>query len=321
MIIKNKIKSFLIYFFFVTILFNLNLVQAQLRNDSNLYIGDNSVLYVDVQTFDFGSGTTKTSRTKLYHGILALSNNVSWLGANDKHFIDGYARTYSTNTFVLPIGQFDIYAPIQVTASNPSGVDAAYFRLPANSIGTVFEKSISAISTVEYWDINSKGTNAKISLSWSSSSAISALTSYSLANLTMIGWNGSKWVVILSTVDQYSMRGESSLTSGSISSNSEVDLSVFSAFSLGATKTEQIPTKTEFIIYINQNKLYIESSARISDVEIYDIMGNRVISEKVATPYKYNMPFQYEEAVYVALIKFEGGVIKTQKIINSRIIH
>jgi hypothetical protein len=47
----------------------LNTVQAQVRNDSDLYIGDNSLLYVDDQSFDFGTGTTTTSRTKLNYGF------------------------------------------------------------------------------------------------------------------------------------------------------------------------------------------------------------------------------------------------------------
>jgi hypothetical protein len=197
----------------------LNTVQAQVRNDSDLYIGDNSLLYVDDQSFDFGAGTTTTSRTKLNYGVLALSNKVSLLGASDTNFVDGYVRTHSTKAFILPVGQSGIYAPIEVTPSTSEGVDAAYFRSPANSIGTVFEESISSISSVEYWDINSTGANANISLSWSATSAISDLTSSSLSNLTMIGWNGSKWILIPSIVDEYSIRGESSLVSGSIISS------------------------------------------------------------------------------------------------------
>jgi hypothetical protein len=71
------------------------------------------------------------------------------------------------------------------------------------------------------------------------SSAISDLTSSSLPNLTIVGWDGSAWVTIPSIVDEYSIQEISSLVSGSISSNAQLDLSIYSAFSLGAT-TKQL---------------------------------------------------------------------------------
>jgi hypothetical protein len=76
----------------------------------------------------------------------------------------------------------------------------------------------------------STGVKTGVSLSWRPSSAISDLTSSSLPNLTIVGWDGSAWVTI-SIVDEYSIQGEiSSLVSGSISSNAQLDLSIYSAF-------------------------------------------------------------------------------------------
>jgi hypothetical protein len=325
MLINQKIKLFLPYFLFVSAIFIGHMAHSQIKNGGDLHIGDYSALYVAAETFDFGSGTVTTSRTKSNYGVLSMSDRSSWAGSSETYFVDGYVRTHSTKAFILPVGQAGIYAPIEVTPSTSEGVDAAYFRSAANSIGTVFEKSISSISSVEYWDINSTGANANISLSWSSSSAISDLTSSSLSDLTIIGWNGSKWLVVPSIVDKYSIRGESSLVSGSISSNAEVDLSTFSAFSLGAllktTTPEIIQKQIEYITYINKNQFYIDASSRITAIEIYDITGNKVIHQKVGAQYSYNMPFQYEESIYIAMIRFEEGVLKTKKIINSRIIY
>jgi hypothetical protein len=42
--------------FYTTICFNLNVVQAQVHNGAELYIGDNSILH-DSGSFNFGSGT------------------------------------------------------------------------------------------------------------------------------------------------------------------------------------------------------------------------------------------------------------------------
>lgn len=326
MTINPKIKSLLPYFLFVSIFFNVNMVQAQVQNDGDLFIGDNSIFSIGSEKFVFGSGTTTTSRTKLDYGVLSFHNGVSWSGANDTHFVDGYAKTYSTSAFILPVGQSGVYAPVQITPSTPNGVDAAYFRLNPSSIGSVVDESISSISSLEFWDINSSGANAAISLSWRSSSNIQGLTSSSLSNLTIVGWNCSKWVTIPSIVDEHSILGDiSSLNSGSISSNTEVDLSIYSAFSIGTSKTtvtnEQIPNRIEFLTYINQNNLYVEASSKITAIEIYDITGNQVKNEKVGGEHTYTTPFQYEESIYIALIRFEDGMYRTKKLMNSRFLN
>jgi hypothetical protein len=54
---KQNIKSFFVHVLFATICFNLNVVQAQVHNGAELYIGDNSILHIDSGSFNFGSGT------------------------------------------------------------------------------------------------------------------------------------------------------------------------------------------------------------------------------------------------------------------------
>jgi hypothetical protein len=300
------------------------MVQAQVKNDGDLYIGDNSVISIGDESFDFGVGVITTSRTELEYGALSFSDVASWKGADDAHFVDGYAQTYSSSAFILPIGQSNIFAPIQVIPSNSEGVDAAYFRLTPHSIGSVVDESILSISSVEYWDINSTGASATISLCWSSSSAISSLTSVSLSNLTIVGWNGSKWVVIASLVDEYSILGSiSSLVSGSISSNETVDLSAYSAFSLGtttATKQLQVPDfdTVELIAYANKNKLFISASLPITALIVYDIMGKVILSEHLNGALKHELPFYHAEEVYVVKIELENSTsLITKKIINK----
>jgi hypothetical protein len=117
-----------------------------------------------------------------------------------------------------------------------------------------------------------------------------------------VGWNGSKWVTIPSIVDEYSIQGNiSSLISGSMSSNTEVDSSIYSAFSLGTSKTtitnEQIPNRLEFLTQINQSNLYLETLSKITAIEMYVIKGNQIINKKVGGECTYNMPVQYEESI------------------------
>ncbi|TDD95899.1 hypothetical protein [Flavobacterium cellulosilyticum] len=322
LIVRQKTKLFSTYILFIIIFINFNTLQAQVQNDGELYISGSSVFYDGSNGFNFGLGSTTTSRNKLDYGVLSFSNGVSWDGANDMNFVDGYVETQSNTAFILPIGQAGIYAPIQVIPSNFEGVGAAYFRSSLNSIGSVLEESISSISSVEYWDIIGNGVKAGISLSWRSSSAISDLTSSSLPNLTIVGWNGSAWVSIPSTVDEYSIQGEiSSLISGSISSNVEVDLSAYSAFSFGATTNQLLVPKfdkVELMVYINNNRLYIDATLPITAINIYDIMGKKIFSEHLNGDLKYNLLFNHSDEIYIAKIELDNGASTiTKKIINK----
>lgn len=319
---KRKLRSLFPHILFLIVSFKLNPLQAQVQNNGELYISDNGILYVEADTFNFGLGSTTTSRTKLDYGVLSFSNGASWNGANDIHFVDGYVQTHSNNAFILPIGQSGVYAPIKVIPSTTEGVDAAYFRSSPKSIGGVFDSSIASISSVEYWNITSVGVNAGISLSWRSSSAISDLTSSSLPNLTIVGWNGSAWITIPSIVDQYSIQGEiSSLVSGSISSNEALDLSTYSAFSLGNTTKQLTVTKfnkVELLVYLNNNRLFIETSLPITALIIYDIMGKKIFSERLNGNLKYDKPFVVPDGVYITKIELNNGTsLFAKKLINK----
>ncbi|MFV8464853.1 hypothetical protein [Flavobacterium sp. LB1P62] len=320
MIVNPKITSFFLYTLFVIIFCKSNALEAQVQNNGDLYISDNSVVYSGLGLFDFGSGSTITSRTKLDYGVLSFAKGATWIGASDIHYIDGYAQTLNDTAFILPIGQSGFYAPIQVIPLTSGGVDAAYFRSAPSTISTVLDASISSISSVEYWDIKSAGVNAALSLSWGSSSSISALTKSSISSLTIVGWDGSKWVPIPSTIDVSSLLGEkSSLVSGSISSNTIVDLSLYSAFSLGSSSkpTLRNSSSSECTVFINESRLIIQSSSRITGIAIYDITGKKIVSEKLDGEYKYNMEFSHEEAVYIAKIELDNGVsVATKKLIN-----
>lgn len=298
------------------------MIQAQVKNNGELYISDNSIISIGLDNYDFGVGTTTTSRTKLDYGVLSFSHGASWSGASDINFIDGYAQTESNMVFVLPIGQSGIYAPIQVIPSNFEAVDAAYFRSSPYLIGLTLDKSVSLISSVEYWDIKSSGSKAKISLSWGTLSEISTLTSSSLDHLTIVAWNGSAWVIIPSIIDEYSILGElSSLVYGSISSNVEVNLSAYSAFSLGTTtiKKELVPEFdiVELTAYINQNRLFIEASLPLTGLNIYDMMGKKIFSKQLKGELKYEQPFNHAENIYIVKIELDNGAsFITRKIIN-----
>lgn len=204
---------------------------GQIKNSSSIYVGDNSVFYIP-EGITFAFGSTTISKTGSSNGKFVFASTASWSGANESNFIEGYVETFANTTFVIPVGQSQIYAPIKVIPQNTSGVLAAYFRANPSSVGTSFHNDLTTVSSIEYWTLS--GVNSTIfSLSWRSSSEVMNLTNNNLSNLTIAGWNGSLWVEIPSTVDETSFLGATSnISSGSITSNSSVDLTNFTVFTL-----------------------------------------------------------------------------------------
>jgi hypothetical protein len=310
-----KISSVLCHI--VVFLLPINTIRGQVKNNSNLFIGDAGIVYVGKGDFDFGIGTTTTTRTKIDNGILSFSDNATWGNAKASHFVDGYVQ--SNSIFVFPIGQLGIYAPMKVVPSSATNIAAAYFREDPKSIGNSIDNSIVILSAVEYWNVVSNDPNTKITLSWKNTSYISDITSATLSNLSIVGWNGLKWVIIPSTVDSESIEGEvSSLNSGSISSNTGLNLFNYSTFSLGSIPTSLENTAIQLIAYFNNNKVYIEASQPITSLVIYDVLGQKIVAEKINGGFKYDRPFDHAEAVYFALIELNHGASRfTLKLMNK----
>ncbi|TRX37102.1 T9SS sorting signal type C domain-containing protein [Flavobacterium restrictum] len=227
------------------LLFCIQNTIAQFQNNAILSIGDTDYVYISSFNYSFGaSGQTKTTRTASTYGKLVFGAAATWSGASNSHFVDGYVTTKGTAVFVLPIGQSSVYAPVQVIPTTTDGVDGAYFRTNPTTIGATLDATLGGISTVEYWDIKGAVADAKISLSWRNSSDVTNLTQYkgtsisSLSNLSIVGYDGAKWVLIPSTIDATSFLGTtSSLTEGSITTDGVVDLSLYTSFSLGAKES------------------------------------------------------------------------------------
>jgi hypothetical protein len=252
---------------------------------------------------------------------MSFSEEATFNGASDTHYVDGYAQTLSKAAFILPIGQSGVYAPVQVIPLKTDGVDAAYFARTTDSIGSVLDSSVVAVSTIEYWDIRSIGVAAGIALSWRPSSDVADLTSFSLGALSIVGWNGFAWIVIPSTVDEFSILGEASnLVSGSISSNSALDLNTYSAFSLGTVSQKQeiaVVDKIQVIAFAKRNRLIIESSLPITGLSIYNIAGKQIFTQQLDGSKKYDQPFNYPQTLYVAKIELsKGSSVQTKKILN-----
>lgn len=241
---------------------------SQVQNKGLIYVDDNGLKYIESGNFYFGNppASTTTTRTQSTYGILAFNSTATWSGASNVHYVDGYVRIYGTSPFVFPIGQSGVYAPAKVIANAATGVDAAYYNSDPSAIGTNLDTDVANISSVEYWDIHSLTASGKISLSWRSSSNITTITNGVLNDLTILGYDGSKWVKIASKVDFTSIQGATSnFIGGSISSLSNVDLTSFTAFTLGAKIGECSPLVTSSGVTKTWNGSWSPSDPTLSD--------------------------------------------------------
>lgn len=201
-------------------------------------------------------GTERTSTNGV--GVLSFMGTASHVQASDTTHVDGYVRSYLSSAFVFPIGDNGKYRPIAITsASTTQPVDAAYFGVNPSSAVTSSIKGgnepvlpstgpfsisahgsgLSAVSNVEYWEINGEGTT-KITLTWNTNSGINTLLGADLNRLTIVGWDGTQWVSIASTVDATALLGGSStLSAGSITTSSSVVPNAYHIYSLAALET------------------------------------------------------------------------------------
>lgn len=199
-------------------------------------------------------GTKRNPQT-----FLSFSGYASVSGASDAAHVDGYVKNYNIPVFTFPIGDNGIYAPVSINSTTLSSpVNAAYFRSDPNSavtssllggneiplpFGAPFSTSsfgpgIYKVSSLEYWDINGEA-QVKITLQWSSTSAINTLTQNNLSALRIVGWDGSKWVVIPSTTDV-----GSDMISGKITTNIALSPNQYNVYTFASSDCMNKPILT-----------------------------------------------------------------------------
>ena len=214
----------------------------------------------DAQTSTYPAGIIATERTGNL-GLVHFQAGSSWMGASVNAFIDGYVSYSGNNAFTFPIGDDTNFQPIAI--SNGENTIAAYFvGSPSTAITsdfnggvepilpnggpfsiTAIDTDLSLVSNKEYWDVRGT-TPAILTFYFDATSDISSLTNAELDKLTLVGWNGSQWVPIPSTLDAFSLditqsngsfsTQPSTLIIGSISTNQAISPNQYMLFTFGA---------------------------------------------------------------------------------------
>ncbi|WP_375448421.1 Ig-like domain-containing protein [uncultured Fibrella sp.] len=136
------------------------------------------------------------------------TSNISWQpgsshnGTSNSSHVNGYAETTGNTAFRFPIGNGTTLRTAGISAPASGTFSAAYFSTNPSSgtlpTGSPFSTAslgsgVTGVSPVEYWDINGPSA-VQLTLSWDANSSLNTLTGSTLANLAIVGWDGTKWV-------------------------------------------------------------------------------------------------------------------------------
>lgn len=213
--VNQFLKVFTILFVIIVVSNEVN-SQAKSGSIGNLYIPEKgSISVFGIHHFDYGGyllqpGLINTGRSmNVNKGILYFADGSSWSGADELKHIDGYVGNYSNNEFVFPIGNDGIYSPI-ITGPNSQGVVAAFYnKNPKVVSGDIENVDVTSIADNGYWDIDGDFAS-KLSLTWNAQSKVGLGMDGSLESKSIVGWNGSEWVIIPSVIENNKTLNESS---------------------------------------------------------------------------------------------------------------
>lgn len=232
--IKQRSPAFLLP---VLLGFSALAVHGQVQNNGNLYIGSGVSLYVASGVYNFGSSpaTTATYKSSSDYGKVFFASGVTTSGASDSHYINGYASFNGSGSFLFPVGEAGVYAPVKVESGNMVVTDAAYYHIAPASLGTNLGSTLTGISSTEYWDVKGTAAAATITLTWRQSSNVTAFSAGEINNVVVAGYNSTtaKWEELTSAPDYISALGDySNITEGSVTATG-VDLNTYRYFTLG----------------------------------------------------------------------------------------
>jgi len=308
---SKYVKKFYL-FTLMLLVFSLSTVSAQ--STGNFSIKENgSVTIFGQHNFSKGSGLVPAGKVMTERagekGYLNFSQGSSWVGASDVNYVDGYVQVFHDEPFVFPVGDKGVFRPIAITGA--ANTTAAYYakdpteefpHIPANG------STLGRVNNKEYWDITGSQPT-KIALSWTPASNIANLAGGSLQNLRIIGWKGTQWEEIPSTVKSEAisllvdrstnLSIRPSLENGAIAASVDVIPDDYDYFTFGAISDENrtradLAATTSFT-YPNpvQSELTVDLSKFKGDqgtISVYNLQGKLMMQHT----FKNGLPDQQQ---------------------------
>lgn len=166
--------------------------------DIEILVGKDLFLQVGVgitnnSNFIFGDVVTPRNLLDINFEYI---NQAFFTGNTDLTKIDGYAALTSKQEFIFPIGDEFRLRPLEILAeTNIANAKSAYFFENPNAPSTFstsfdttfYENSLTAISALEFWDLDTE-TSSRVRLSWTEESEIEILVN-AIEKLRVVGWH------------------------------------------------------------------------------------------------------------------------------------
>lgn len=229
---------------------------------------------------DMGKGNSIVMTQRgLDRSYMIFADGASWEEASVNGYVDGFAKSFSKEDYVLPIGNNEDYRPIIV--SGGSNAAASYFADDPGAIAQTLSDDIELLSGHGYYEIESiKPT--QFSLTWNHFTGIDRLVD-DMGQLGIVGFDGDKWVAIPSEIEENQLSltkssptfvtQKTNIDEGIITTLSEVDLSQYEYVSLARMAPNAIAeSPMSLSVYPNpavqNNFVYLDYDVRDLNTEI-----------------------------------------------------
>lgn len=278
------------------------------------------------------------------------------------NMIDGYVKVKGATRFIFPVCDNSVYRPFAASADGTMGAyfsanpaiatttsykGGSYGPLPVGAPFPLSSKDadIGKVSNREYWDING-ATATRITLSWHLESGMSSFVpNGNLSKLYIVGWNGTKWVKIASTLDATTIWGGTcSLNAGSMTTTAAIIPNTYLAYTFGtdlssaremvaqADSSNSIPQElkitaadlipeVETAVYPNpvRDRIYIrtQDAGKIRQVTVQDLTGRKLVTANHGYLNGININ-TLPAGMYVVNIESTNGKKTSHKIIISK---
>ncbi len=166
--------------------------------DMEIVVSDNLFLQVGVGVTNNGNlvlGDIITPRNQLDVTLDFIATSF-YIGETNSNKVDGYSSLANKQNFVFPVGQFSKLRPLEIFSEemNPNSKSAYYFEDPnfPSTFTTSFNTDdrtdiLTAVSTYEYWDLDSD-VPSRVKLLWDSDSNVGNYVD-EIDNLRIVGWH------------------------------------------------------------------------------------------------------------------------------------
>jgi len=312
-------------------LFISQIAIAQVQSLDNLRLSNNTSMTISGELqFSQNGGDIVTAKENC-NSHIGFAEGSSWSNASDDQFIDGMVKVLHDKPFTFPIGAKGQYHPIAI--SGAANTMAAYIaKDPANIIRTRVVRNqhsdqsiiVDKMKANGYWIIQGEYATA-ISLSWNATDNMSALTD-NIERLSILGYKNGSWTVIASTLENSNSLFEGKkqdLSSGTISTSSDLIPNEFDYFTLGSVRTTTLSNQSNLSVYPNpirvNEKVTVEYNLD-SDSGVLQVisttgllLSEQTISNSEGTVSSIDLP--NISGTYLVRIVGSNGIAKEKRIV------